>query len=1117
MILLALTSARLAALGALAPAGRCAALDAAADGYGRGEGATLLALAPAGDDAASTAAAILASTAVNQAGRSSGLTAPSGPAQAALLASALASARAAPADVASLVLHGTGTPLGDPIEMGGIGVAFGGKENAGTLRLAASKAGWGHTEGAAGGHGAVVAAASAATLATPPVLHLTTVNPYVVTAWDDWRRGGGLTAAVARARAPAVEPRAAPLSAVSSFGMSGVNAHALLSADASGCAPTPWAAATPLQWRRARHAAASDARWLAARALPALSPPIAARFASPLGVPALAHLCDHVVGGRPILPGAAMLNAAAGAVAALSHGFSSSSSTAALVAVALPSPVPLVSDANGAFPILECAVGRDGGVSVGVAGKAACLKATAAVVVSVAPAPRPARRHALGRVMMVAVAVTPSRWIGEFWGEREEESEREGTETPPHVFPTAPPTPTQPPSPPPPGLAPPGSPPPPPALDAAMQLGPASGADALRRAAERGDPPSAGGPFVVAGVGAFLASRPHVGAGLWATCDGGPPSGDRLESDHWLRGAKGGRGAVATRLLGKRAPRPPCPADAVTAPHTLYVTQWRVDEPVVRVEARGARRARVWPATVVASTARGALQPRTPPPGLTPWTAAIAAVADVQARGLSSGRATLRTAGAVGAPRGGPCRSAAPRAAAAGAAAAGLLRVAAAENPHMDMRVLDDAPEAVFSASLATAAPAADALAVVGGAITRPRLLRAPPPRTTAPLDPPGHATDCMLITGGMGAVGSLLGAWAAASARGRAARVVLLGRTGRPSSDTVLLPHAAPPGVVAILAAADVATAAGAAAAFGAACGAGAPSPLRCALHAGAVLDPAVVANVTPSTARTEFGAKVAGGARLLASAGVGAAPLTGGAHAFSSLAAFAGSGGQAAYAAANSALDAAASAASAAGLPLTTAQWGAWGGRGMAVRTAGFAARAARAGLGVLPPSAGAAALAALLAASSGDPASSGRLAGQATVVANVFLWGRLPRVDGGGLYGEVWVEATQRQRPRPRRRRPPPASLPPPPLPPPPQPATPSPPPRPWCPPPWSPCWVGRRRRAWRPPPHSPTRGSTRSARSTCATRSRPPWGVAPTCPPAWRLTTPHPPRWGRMWRG
>jgi acyl transferase domain-containing protein len=62
-----------------------------------------------------------AGSAYNQAGRSSGLTAPNGPAQSALVRTALAAAQLAPQDVAFVSMHGTGTPLGDPIEMGALG------------------------------------------------------------------------------------------------------------------------------------------------------------------------------------------------------------------------------------------------------------------------------------------------------------------------------------------------------------------------------------------------------------------------------------------------------------------------------------------------------------------------------------------------------------------------------------------------------------------------------------------------------------------------------------------------------------------------------------------------------------------------------------------------------------------------------------------------------------------------------------------------------------------------------------------------------------------------------------------------------------------------------------
>ena len=90
-----------------------------------------------------------------QDGRSSGLTAPNGPAQTALLRAALKSARSSPAEIRAISVHGTGTPLGDPIEVGALGQglaqpALAGRQPA--LTLLSNKSCYGHTEGTAGMH-----------------------------------------------------------------------------------------------------------------------------------------------------------------------------------------------------------------------------------------------------------------------------------------------------------------------------------------------------------------------------------------------------------------------------------------------------------------------------------------------------------------------------------------------------------------------------------------------------------------------------------------------------------------------------------------------------------------------------------------------------------------------------------------------------------------------------------------------------------------------------------------------------------------------------------------------------------------------------------------------------
>lgn len=95
-------------------------------------------------------AALLLGSAINQDGRSSGLTAPNGPSQTALIREAMSNARLYPGDagVGFIAVHGTGTPLGDPIEVGALGNALG--RSSGNVVLGSVKASYGHTEGAAG-------------------------------------------------------------------------------------------------------------------------------------------------------------------------------------------------------------------------------------------------------------------------------------------------------------------------------------------------------------------------------------------------------------------------------------------------------------------------------------------------------------------------------------------------------------------------------------------------------------------------------------------------------------------------------------------------------------------------------------------------------------------------------------------------------------------------------------------------------------------------------------------------------------------------------------------------------------------------------------------------------
>lgn len=198
LILAASTTAAICQLSALSPAGRCRTFDAAADGYGRGEGVSVALLGTHTDHSPSAAYAVIQGSAVNQDGRSSGLTAPNGPAQTALIRTAMQKAHVGPAEVALVSLHGTGTPLGDPIEVGALSQALAAKSASGHAHhmawpqaLVSSKSCYGHTEGVAGLTGMLMAACSMQASSVAPVMHLREVNPHVAAALSEWRNHQG--------------------------------------------------------------------------------------------------------------------------------------------------------------------------------------------------------------------------------------------------------------------------------------------------------------------------------------------------------------------------------------------------------------------------------------------------------------------------------------------------------------------------------------------------------------------------------------------------------------------------------------------------------------------------------------------------------------------------------------------------------------------------------------------------------------------------------------------------------------------------------------------------------------------------------------------------------------
>src|SRR5581483_3145740 len=207
----------------LSPGGRCKTFDASADGYVRSEGCGILVLKRLSDAVrdGDRVAAVIPGSAVNQDGASRGLTVPNGGAQQRLIASALARAGLAGGDVDYLEAHGTGTALGDPIEVQAAGAVYGaGRDADRPLLLGSVKTNIGHLESAAGAAGLIKVVLSLQHEVLPQSLHFETPSPNIP--WSSlpvrvvdkpipWQTNG--------------KPRRA---GTSSFGFSGTNAHVLI-------------------------------------------------------------------------------------------------------------------------------------------------------------------------------------------------------------------------------------------------------------------------------------------------------------------------------------------------------------------------------------------------------------------------------------------------------------------------------------------------------------------------------------------------------------------------------------------------------------------------------------------------------------------------------------------------------------------------------------------------------------------------------------------------------------------------------------------------------------------------------------------------------------------------
>jgi amino acid adenylation domain-containing protein len=236
--------------------GRCASFDASADGYVRSEGCGMVLLKPleAAQRAGDRILAVIRGSAINHDGRSNGLTAPNGPSQEAVIRQALARASVAPEQVSYVETHGTGTPLGDPIEVQALaGVFAAGRSMKEPLRIGSAKSNLGHAEAAAGIAGLIKTALALEAEALPGNLHFRQPSPHI--------RWAELPLSVVAENLPWPRTGGARFAGVSSFGFSGTNVHVVLEQAPAAAPRSARAPGTPQLFAVSAHCAgALDAR-----------------------------------------------------------------------------------------------------------------------------------------------------------------------------------------------------------------------------------------------------------------------------------------------------------------------------------------------------------------------------------------------------------------------------------------------------------------------------------------------------------------------------------------------------------------------------------------------------------------------------------------------------------------------------------------------------------------------------------------------------------------------------------------------------------------------------------------------------------------------------------------
>ena len=812
--------------------------------------------------------------------------------------------------------------------------------------------------------------------AAHPILHLSALNPLVASTLT--QPGASF---VPRQHAPCcgaaqAQPQmAAGVWGVSAFAFQGTNAHALLMLGGDASLPSqllsnPGSAAWA--WAKERYWIGPEVHSLVGRMALTARTAGAVLFEADLLQPKHAGLWDHQVAGRPILPGAAFLEAAA---ACLRTAVATSAASAAnhqlqvlLSAVSIPAPLELPASTAGSTSgssdrrlFLQCQVDlASGRVRLASAtgtsssgsgthrdhlyGTSAAAAATQASDIALASAQHAQFSALLPLLLLAASLVSRHPQAPASIGAIEslQAGGRQGVD--------------------------------PACLDASFHLG------ALPPGSSRQRPqlrvPASIATYQAQGAGPSAAA----GAQLLGGCQPVAASVQgAITNNYWLArsGSNCGCGSV-TSVLGLEArllSQPPTASSPAasgaesSSSHgegILYEVAWLAAEAATSTSSAAALSGRF--ADVVFSSHQ-----------LVDWRqhqVAAAGIAALQQSGMSS--AVLASSGMQEGASSAALSCPAP--AAAAAMLQGILKAAAQEHPRGIYAAHDSDAYSIsssastgllLSGSAVAAAVLADVhgIALRSGMVLRPHLLPAassPSKQLAQSAMPTRLNQGAVIVTGGSGTLGQLVASNLIAGNSSSSMHLFLLGRSGRLQGSmqehSQLLLQAPASGNRATAAAVffvscDVATAEDAAAAVAAATS---ERHLAALLHAGGVLADALLGNQTASGLRLALAPKTASLACLDRPATLQPAALQ---LLFSSVAALLGSPGQANYSAANAALDAAAQRAQQAGLPSCSVQWGAWVGAGMAAQDRSTALRVQRMGMAMVDPSKGLAALARLV----------------------------------------------------------------------------------------------------------------------------------------------------------